>query len=542
MAASDQDLVNDMMAHDEFVNYDEPFSEGTPSAPNADLAAKMSSTMKFLLNGVANGELQRVSPHRPSCSDGSHGGADRALGTADGSLSCCVFGVPAKDTGDGMHQLSHMCQAVMVKTVEFQISALSTCSPTAVFIPLVFLAAIPQRVTHLSRVPWLLSPAPDCRNINSHACCISPIPPQLSWLQHSAQCKALCHLHRVPYRPYLSAQFSAAFDVYLEILARVEQSINAVLGRNTPDWRMRNACPACFYKLKDEPPLEFSYLASIDAALRLLNQPAQCRSFKHEVTARALRSRLHNDDWEDVEDPDSSVMHCVERWRNAGSEERKRMFKVFDESGIFIACCRHRFVLTVCDMVQSGELAKYPLAIIDRLLTVYGPDGGLAYDIGCAFATTLANSVLGPRARALNLHLMVGAFHGHAHNRQCQLKWHPIPRTRSHEVHGTPTLSIDIKLLSNILHSGTWTSTFLRNHYREALKAVQTLEAELSVIKNELNLTDDDFRQFYEAEKRYFAELKEPPHEEYLKIRYVEMLNELAECQSVLRFCLTFCA
>ena len=70
--------------------------------------------------------------------------------------------------------------------------------------------------------------------------------------------------------------------------------------------------------------------------------------------------------------------------------------------------------------------AKYPLAIIDRLLTVYGSDGGLAYDIGCAFSKTLANSVLGPRAQVLNLHLMVGAFHGHAHNRQCQLKWHPI--------------------------------------------------------------------------------------------------------------------
>ncbi|KAG6370016.1 hypothetical protein JVT61DRAFT_12534 [Boletus reticuloceps] len=177
-------------------------------------------------------------------------------------------------------------------------------------------------------------------------------------------------------------------------------------------------------------------------------------------------------------------------------------------------------------MVQSGELAKYPLAIIDRLLTVYGPDGGLAYDIGCAFATTLANSVLGPRARVLNLHLMVGAFHGHAHNRQCQLKWHLmyIPGTGHTEGKGCE----HVFSASNVLARGT----FLRNHYREALKAVQTLEAELLVIKNELNLTDDDFRQFHEAEKRYFAELKEPPHEEYLKIRYVEMLNELAECQN----------
>ncbi|KAF8120559.1 hypothetical protein EV363DRAFT_1189218 [Boletus edulis] len=150
---------------------------------------------------------------------------------------------------------------------------------------------------------------------------------------------------------------------------------------------------------------------------------------------------------------------------------------------------------------------------------------------------------------------MVGAFHGHAHNRQCQLKWHPmyIPGTGHTEGEGCE----HVFSASNALARGTrhassfhrhqaieqhfafWDmdkyaalSTFLRNHYREALKAVRTLDAELSVIRNELNLTDDHFRQFHEAEKRYFAELKEPPHEEHLKIQYVEILDELAECQN----------
>lgn len=49
-------------------------------------------------------------------------------------------------------------------------------------------------------------------------------------------------------------------------------------------------------------------------------------------------------------------VNCVNRWRNAGPEERKRMFALFEESGIFIASCRHRLVLLVCDMVRSGEL------------------------------------------------------------------------------------------------------------------------------------------------------------------------------------------
>ncbi|KAG2046779.1 hypothetical protein BDR06DRAFT_845298, partial [Suillus hirtellus] len=68
---------------------------------------------------------------------------------------------------------------------------------------------------------------------------------------------------------------------------------------------------------------------------------------------------------------------------------------VFDKFVIFIAACHHRFVILACNMIQSGELAKYPLAIIDKLLTIYGKNGGCAYDIGCVFSKTLTNSSLG---------------------------------------------------------------------------------------------------------------------------------------------------
>jgi hypothetical protein len=47
---------------------------------------------------------------------------------------------------------------------------------------------------------------------------------------------------------------------------------------------------------------------------------------------------------------------CVERWRNAGPEARKKMFALFAIAGIFIATCRHGHVLVICDMIRSGEL------------------------------------------------------------------------------------------------------------------------------------------------------------------------------------------
>jgi hypothetical protein len=66
--------------------------------------------------------------------------------------------------------------------------------------------------------------------------------------------------------------------------------------------------------------------------------------------------------------------------------------------------------------------AKYPLACVEKLLDVFGEDLGGGFDIGCKFKETLAKSPLGRRARELRHTCLVGSFHGHAHNRLCQLQ------------------------------------------------------------------------------------------------------------------------
>jgi hypothetical protein len=65
---------------------------------------------------------------------------------------------------------------------------------------------------------------------------------------------------------------------------------------------------------------------------------------------------------------------------------------------------------------------KYPLAIVNKLIDVFGPDLAMGYNIGCHFKSTL-NNALGEKAQ-LNRHTcLVGAFHGHAHNQLCQLNF-----------------------------------------------------------------------------------------------------------------------
>ena len=47
---------------------------------------------------------------------------------------------------------------------------------------------------------------------------------------------------------------------------------------------------------------------------------------------------------------------CVDRWKAMAKESVKKMWGMFDETGIFVCLCRHGSLLIMCDMVQSGEL------------------------------------------------------------------------------------------------------------------------------------------------------------------------------------------
>ncbi|KAI6011021.1 hypothetical protein BKA83DRAFT_4132421 [Pisolithus microcarpus] len=205
------------------------------------------------------------------------------------------------------------------------------------------------------------------------------------------------------YHPYLNVQLTIAYDVYLNILGHVDCQLKKALGCDSDNW------------LEDEPVLDFDWLVSIDGNNSLKRwdmstygvsprvdthhphsdywlDDAYVDCFKYEVSSRSNHDN-DTDNWQNPlvsTDPDIPMSFtCVERWHNAGPEQQKRMFLMFHESGIFIASCQHRFILLACNMVKSGKLAKYPLVIISKLLSVYGKNGGCAYDIGCAFSATL---------------------------------------------------------------------------------------------------------------------------------------------------------
>ena len=69
---------------------------------------------------------------------------------------------------------------------------------------------------------------------------------------------------------------------------------------------------------------------------------------------------------------------------------------------------------------------KYPLTIIDKMMNVYRTDFQYRYDIACVFHKILLRTSLSAKVKTLSVTGVVPAFHGHAHNRTCQLANHPL--------------------------------------------------------------------------------------------------------------------
>ncbi|KDQ13444.1 hypothetical protein BOTBODRAFT_95129, partial [Botryobasidium botryosum FD-172 SS1] len=207
-------------------------------------------------------------------------------------------------------------------------------------------------------------------------------------------------LHGCPHNHSAVRQFSNAFDVYIRILCEVDRRIAVCLKRDDPDWRLKNSCPPCSYKCEDEPALLFERLLTVDgnnSLKRFRNagafDPRTFESnyflttefvdkFQNEIKAKKKPTGSR--------DPTSGApdSECTDRWKNTDPTHTKAMWKAFEESGIFACACRHGFIAIVADMIRSGELAKYPIAVTRKLLDVLGHNLGIGYDIGCAFCAT----------------------------------------------------------------------------------------------------------------------------------------------------------
>ncbi|KAG2126906.1 hypothetical protein DEU56DRAFT_958995 [Suillus clintonianus] len=382
--------------------------------------------------------------------------------------------------------------------------------------------------------------------------------PQLSI---QAFVKTMCDLHGVGFHRHLSRQFSIAFDLYLQVRRSVAAMVAESLRRDSPDWRLKHACPACTYTLTDEPQLTFSLLYAMDGndslkrvLRRSLDTDDSLSTSSELPTGQQLASdrylsRTFVDQfaWDSTTAGDEDVHlenTCEGRWKNMDDTKTKKAWGIYDETGIFVAVCRHGFSLLVADMVQSGELAKYPLAVVSKLLDVFGSNLGGGYDIGCQFKTTLDNSSLGPLARSMHHTCLVDAFHGHAHRRLCQLfsltTYIKASALRYASVfHRQQSIDTyfehndDFEVYANL-------SDFLYNNYKQALDILNDGDATLPNLMRDLKVTDKTvFEHWLEEEKVYLQGLTREPEVETLHMEYWQRLVSLTASEETLDAAIT---
>lgn len=187
---------------------------------------------------------------------------------------------------------------------------------------------------------------------------------------------------QIPFLRYLSVQFSIAFDLYLAIRASTAARVKAALCRDTPDWRLKHTCPACLYTLKGEPDMEISMLTTYDGndSLKRVQRRADSDDASGETLGRVIEridTRRYPNDLilprEEVDrwaketadspltsnadsDDNDNESPCSKRWHNMSERLTAIASGIYEETGWFLAVCRHSFPLVGADMVRSGEL------------------------------------------------------------------------------------------------------------------------------------------------------------------------------------------
>ncbi|KAG1819541.1 uncharacterized protein BJ212DRAFT_1445984 [Suillus subaureus] len=320
--------------------------------------------------------------------------------------------------------------------------------------------------------------------------------------------KVLCALHNVTYIKIFCEQFVIAFDVYLAIICEIRSCIDVVFGQSDPDWRLHNSCPACTFKQPDEVALYMIMSEDVD-------------KFKDDMCLCPGEQSVGN---ESVQ-PNESLT-CMDNWQAANSMSgSENTVHVFKQTGIFLSACQHGIIQTLTKMRCSGELAKYPLATINKLIDVFGDHLGIGSDIGCSLQKTKAGNH--------HLILAVNAFHGHTHNRKCQLQHHPLYLLPL--IHHASRFHY-VQFLE--LHFDQWDidkylelSRFILNNYKQALTMISDYTKELEAYCATFPGQGLDFESWIAEELAYLEAMAVEPVQDATVVEYIEVLEKLNKYQ-----------
>ncbi|KAJ7687986.1 hypothetical protein B0H14DRAFT_3533636 [Mycena olivaceomarginata] len=165
-------------------------------------------------------------------------------------------------------------------------------------------------------------------------------------------------------------------------------------------------------------------------------------------------------------------------------------------------------------------MAKYPLAMIDTLLDALGDRLGAGYDIGCYTAATISKR----------------AFHGHGHNRLCQLKYlTTYSNALAKAVHYASRFYRQQEIMTymktfDMFETYTNLSKFLCNNYHQALGILATEPTLRQWMHREGVVSTEEFEKWLAEEKEWLMLKKnsKKSQETSLEMEYVQKLVNLS--------------
>ena len=206
--------------------------------------------------------------------------------------------------------------------------------------------------------------------------------------------------------------------------------------------------------------------------------------------------------------------------------------------------------------------AKYPLAIVHKILDTFEPNFMAAYDIGCVFETTVKNSSLGGDYHAKNGSMCVSAFHGYSHSHICQLQFHPniIEGMGIEDAECLERVFSESNQLASIVRYASeycrmllieeyfkqWDAEkylnlglFMLNNYVQALETIEQESAALVQAAAEQGVTEELMQKWAQEEREFFATLSDEREYDIHAIAYVELLQQLQALEPKLMAAIT---
>ncbi|KAJ7694653.1 hypothetical protein B0H17DRAFT_1159135 [Mycena rosella] len=357
--------------------------------------------------------------------------------------------------------------------------------------------------------------------------------------------KTLTDLQCRPFKPYQMQQFTICFHLYLEILQNVEGHLEGeaklifeMLGTGDGNDSLKHILR------KEQGAFDDDGVPKQGGMERPNPQTANAGG-DYYLSREKVDSALsfHGSRFGLTYKEDNL---CQERWKNMSEEIMERMWGIFDETGAFLALCCHGFVLLIADMVKSGDWAKYGLAIANSLLDAFSPDFGFGYDISCGFKATIKNSLLRPKAKKLNFKMLVSSFHGHAHNRMCQLRYLAtyvlglgLEDLKGYErtVRYASVFHRKQSITTYLAHVDSFQtysnlSKFLVDNYKQALDILD-MEEVLTFAMDQAGISGSGGDEFWRRleEKAYLRSLSKESEEETQQMEYYQNLVNLQACK-----------